>query len=257
MSINDSAPTLFLFDTGATLTAIEAKTAIRHRLPLFDSQLIPAKARGIAGEETMRVGFARLGFGGMDIHNVPLFVRTHKNEYRILGPLLTESLHTDILGINPLRSLVKYVTIDYLRNTLTFSTDASYSPRPGARVAKLKWINRLPYVTLSSGGVRWDALIDTGSSFGVEVSRDVASRLGILENSAPVVGSYHYGIGGSVDTGAADIRESLLARLEGLGPPLSDVGVGIRPSLNLIGSWFLQHFRVTLDFSRGLLYLER
>ena len=205
----------------------------------------------------MRLGFARLGLGGLEIYNVPLFVRTHKNEYRILGPLLTESLHTDILGINPLRSFVKHVTIDYPRNRLSFSTESSYSPRPNARAVKLKWINRLPYVTLSSGGVSWDALIDTGSSFGIEVSRDVASRLGILESSAPVAGAYHYGIGGSVDTGAADIRQSLLPSLDGLGPTLADVGVGIRPSLNLIGSWFLQHFRMTLDFSRGLLYLER
>lgn len=257
VSINGSPPQLFLFDTGASLSAIEARTAIKHRLPLFDSQLIPAKARGIAGEEPMQLGFASLGVAGLTMTNVPLFVRTHKNEYRILGPLLTESLHTDILGINPLRDFAKHISIDYPRRRLTISTRAAYSPGPNARAAKIKWINRLPYITLRSGGVIWDALLDTGSSFGVEVSREVAEKLSLLEGSVAVVGGYQYGIGGSVNTTQADIRHALLPALDGLGPTLKDVGVGIRPSLNLIGSYFLQHFRVTLDFSRGLLYLER
>lgn len=257
VSINGAATQHFLFDTGASLTAIEARTAIRHQLPLFDSKLIPAKARGIGGEESMRLGFAALRLGQLTMHNVPLFVRTHKNEYRLLGPLLTESLHTDILGINPLRDFAKHISIDYPRRRMTISTEAAYSPGPNARVAKLKWINRLPYITLRSGGVSWDALLDTGSSFGVEIGREVAAKLDVIKDSVPVMESYQYGIGGNVDTTQADIRHALLPAVDGLGPTLKDVGVGVRPSLNLIGSYFLQHFRVTLDFSRGLLYLER
>jgi predicted aspartyl protease len=257
VSVNGAGPQSFLFDTGASLSAIEARTAIQHRLPLFDSSQVPAKARGIGGEEAMRFSFATLGIGEFTLQNVPLFVRTHQNEVRILGPMLKESLHTDILGFNPLAVFVKYITIDYPRRSISFSTTDRYQPAASARRARLKVRNLLPYVTLRIGEVTWEALLDTGSSFGVEVSRDVAAQLGILEKAMPVVGGVHYGIGGSVDTTVQDIRHAVVPRLDGLGAPFQNVGVGIRPNLSLIGSFFLQHFRVTLDLDRGMLYLER
>ena len=257
VAVNGARPAPFLLDTGAAISAIEARTAIRHGVPLFDSSLIPAKAKGIGGEETVRVGYADLGLSRLTLHNVPLFVRTHRNEVRILGPLITESLHTDILGINPLGLFCNHLTIDYPRQQVTFATRGSYKPASGTRVIKLKRLHNLPCVTLRVGDVSWDAIIDTGSSFGIEITHDIAKRLNVEKDSVPVLDSFQYGIGGSVDTADAGIRHAVLPRLEGLGPALKDVGIGIRPDMSLIGSYFLRHFRVTFDFRRGLLYLER
>lgn len=256
VSVNGARPTPFLLDTGAAISAIEARTAIRHRVPLFDAGQLPAKAQGIGGEEPVRVGYADLGLHELTLHNVPLFVRTHKNQRQILGPLVTRSLHTDILGINPLGTFCSHLTIDYPRQQVTFATGGRFRPGPGARVARIRRVNQLPCVTLRVGDVSWDAIIDTGSSFGIEITREVARKLDVEKDSVPVLDSYQYGIGGSVDTADAGIRHVVLPRLEGLGPTLKDVGVSIRPDLSLIGSYFLRHFRVTLDFQRGLLYLE-
>ena len=257
VGINGSRPTLLLLDTGAAISALEARTAIDHKLPLLDATTLPVKVEGIGGQEVMRAGFGEMSLGGWRMKNHPWLVRVHKTEMRMVGSLLKESLPVNLLGISPLSSFASYLTIDYPGNHVEVGTTEPFTPRAGSQAIPLVFVNRLPYVRLSSGNVSWLALLDSGSSFGLEVSRDIAEKLRLLESSVPVADDFQFGIGGKVDVQKADIRVAAMTNLDGLGERIPKAAVAIRPDRSLIGSYFLRHYRLTIDFKRQLLYLDR
>jgi len=257
VAVNGLRPRLFLFDTGAGISVLQSVTALKSKATLLSSQVLPLKGQGIAGSEPFLGSLVHVQIGQLGIENMPAFVRKHRNDLAILGPWITQSLDVDILGYNPLSKFCTFLTLDYRAQRLTLGAKTPFTPPPGVRPIPLIRRGGLPYVRLSSGSVHWDALVDSGSSFGIELPVEVAKRLDLEKDAIPVADDFQYGIGGQVDVQKAGIRVTRIPRLEGLGAPLEDYPVSIRPDLALIGSHFLRQFRVTFDFRNSLLYLER
>ncbi len=255
--INGAAPSPVLVDTGASIGALEAKTAIRCKVTMLDPAVLPVSARGIAGEESMRAGFAELALGDWRMKNTPWLVRTRKMQFRATGAMFAEGFSVDILGMNPLSTVCSFLTVDYRNSRLTLGTTEAYRPETGSLPIPLVIVDRLPHVRLKCGSASWLALLDTGSSFGIEIPKSVAKQLDVERISVPVLNDYQIGIGGQLDVQKAGIRVTKLPELEGLGPVLRNQGVAIRPDRALIGSHFLKDYRVTVDFKRNLLYLDR
>jgi hypothetical protein len=201
--------------------------------------------------------FVNLSVGEMQFVNIPQMVRQFRNDLPVLGSWVTESLDVDILGINPLARICTYMIVDYPARRVTFAKGHLFSQRPGSTPIPLIWKNNLPYVKLYADGVSWDALVDTGSAFGIEVTRSVAQQLRIDTQSVPALDTYQFGIGGGVDVRKAGINVSRITVLEGLGPALVNQPVGIRPDIALIGSSFLKNFRLVIDFRRNAMFLDR
>jgi predicted aspartyl protease len=257
VAVNGAKPQPFLLDTGATFGVFQARTAIEHRVPVLDPSVWSIRSKGIGGTEMFKGSFVNLSVGEMQFVNIPQMVRQFRNDLPVLGSWVTESLDVDILGINPLARICTYMIVDYPARRVTFAKGHLFSQRPGSTPIPLIWKNNLPYVKLYADGVSWDALVDTGSAFGIEVTRSVAQQLRIDTQSVPALDTYQFGIGGGVDVRKAGINVSRITVLEGLGPALVNQPVGIRPDIALIGSSFLKNFRLVIDFRRNAMFLDR
>jgi hypothetical protein len=260
VSINGQAPRAMIIDTGASLSVLEAQTAVASGIRLLPAHMLKLQARGIGGTEDMRGGIAQLRIGGLQMHNMPMLIRTHENRISGLGGLITESMGVDLLGIQALRSSCSWVRLDYRNRIVTFGL-RGFSPElsgPRAWSVPLRLSRGVASIELSSGGHSWETVVDTGSSFGIEVETRVAARLGVLEGSVPLQsGSQLTGIGGFVDPKANQMRAAILPEIRGFGDQVLATEIAINPNFNLCGSYFLRNYRVTFDFKRMRLWLER
>ncbi|MBL9115225.1 MAG: aspartyl protease family protein [Verrucomicrobiaceae bacterium] len=254
--INDSRHKPFLFDSGSAYSLLQATTAIQNKVVLFDPELIPIRVTGIAGKESVRGGLVTLNLGDWRAQSVPTLVRTHRTDMAMLGAIRTESLDVDIIGLNPLRSLCSFITLDYRRRQFVLGGTNLFQPLGEARGVPLIFINGLPHIMLSSGGRQWISLVDTGSAYGIEIPLDVAKQIGADQGAIPVLDSHQIGIGGSVDVQKLGVSVTRIKRIDGLGRPLLDFPVAIRPGEGRIGSNFLRNYRITFDFRRKLFVVE-
>lgn len=114
----------------------------------------------------------------------------------------------------------------------------------------------VPFVTLKSGKVTWEAIVDTGSFNGVEISEDVAMRLGVHRSGTPVRGLHLLSIGGTVTSEQINLRTVRLPEVRFMGGRYTNAEVDISPGPPRVGSGFLKDYRVTFDFKKRSLWLE-
>ncbi len=255
-------PTALMFDTGAQLSLIEADTAIKHGVGIIDPKTTNITVVGVLGKEKMFGGvFSPLSFGRTQVTRQLCLVRLHRNETRALGPLLRERIGMDLLGFDLPRQWCRFVTVDYPANRLTFGFKENFkSPAKGKGVWKIPLIieSGLPHVVLEANGIRWLALVDTGSAFGVEIDETLAAELDVLKVATPVQpGLINTAIGGMSDASEAGVKISSLKRLNGLGPPHTDAEIAITGGGARVGSFFFQDYRTTFDLKNQTLWLER
>jgi hypothetical protein len=255
-TINDSRAKPILVDSGSAYSLLQASTAIRSNVILFDPGTMPMRVTGIAGKESVRGGLMTLGLGDWRASSVPTMVRTHRTDMAMLGAVRTESLDTDILGISPLKSLCTFMTLDYRRGQFILGADTTFRLLQTGRGVPLIFRNGLPHILMSSGGFQWLSLIDTGSAYGIEVPLEIAQKLGADRGAIPVEDTHQIGIGGTVDVQKLGVSVTRLARIDGLGKPLLQFPVAIRPGEGRIGSNFLRGYRITFDFQRHLFVME-
>ncbi|RBP44486.1 aspartyl protease [Roseimicrobium gellanilyticum] len=193
-------------------------------------------------------------------------------DWRIEGPLcLIRSQQTYMAGLFQRRKLplnlfgmalplhaCSYMTIDYPHERVVFGFHQHYQPVKNRHVWSVPMILRdgLPHVRLRHGGVRWEAVIDTGANPTMTITPEIAQQCGAMSSLSQVDG-YRLGIG--VMSGLKDrdkLQRVVLHRIQGLGPELSHVPATIANFTPRVGSGLLRHYRVTLDFKRQLLWLE-
>jgi predicted aspartyl protease len=258
--INGGQPQQMIIDSGASLSVLEAEMAVKSGIRLLPSSALKLKAQGIAGSEEMRGGIAELQIGELKLKNMPVLVRTHQNQYRNLGGLVNESLGVNLLGLQNFARSCSWLRLDYRNRIVTIGLRGQ-SPAPtgpNAWSVPLGLHHGVASIVLSSGGHSWETVVDTGSSFGIEVQESVAQKLGVLEGSTPVTQDRLIGIGGFVDMKHKPVRTAVLPEINGFGNKVLQPQIAINThGFNLCGSYFLSHYRVTFDFARRKLWLER
>ena len=256
--INGGAPQWIILDTGSQGCVMEASTALAHQVEVVDPALTNLHLMGILGTESVLMGVpANLSIGEWKVDNFPFLVRTQKNALLVSWPFWRVDLHYDVLGMNMIRSMCSYMTIDYQARSVTFGFKGAFVPRGKGKAwrAPLFFDKQLPHVLLSSNGRPWKALIDSGATAPAELDQATASRLGVLASARTVNGS-RLGVGSSSKPEASSQRIVKIPNIDKLGPKIVNVPATIVGDFNKIGTGLMLPFRVTFDFKAQRLWLE-
>lgn len=266
-------PLRFVLDTGSGMSVISEKTAKRLGLrPIARGGL--ARAVGGGGRFEIVYGFlSSLEVGDVRVENVPVYIRHFFDE------------KADVDGYLGLSVISKFITsVDYGRGTFTLARNRSsesvdpwnvvyHSEQQPVDVAKARPFGiEIPLRTTSSGFLSgevriegidkiWNFIIDTGASISV-VSEELAAAEG-MGNYEQTTRTRVYGAAGITD----NVKTLLLPQVmlgnltkERINAAVLDLDpvnetAGFRQS-GILGSNFLQHFRVSFDFQRGVIRLE-
>ena len=179
---------------------------------------------------------------------------------QVLG--VTRGSQVMLLGVNALRSL-SYLTVDYVHGNVVFGARDLYLPDdtlPFMTTAPLQWLGDLPAVEVTIDGRNpMSCILDTGGDYGMLVPRLRAIELGYWKPGKKDPLSMSGGVGGaSLATGYV-IKEAKVggatftripARTALIGPEAGGGQV-------FLGNAILRGYRVTFDFKRNTLWLER
>lgn len=236
-----------LLDSGAQYSVIDRALADELALP---STFAPIVAVGVGGQPQMgRGATAEVTVGGLSFSGL-------KTGVLELGPIAwSKGLGTPlILGQDVLRQVV--ADIDFpKRRVMLASADAHELPER-ATAAPVFSRGRALAAQVFVGALEVEAVIDTGASVVLALSREVAEQAGLLEGQTPRTGS-------SVVLGGAMAGEIIRAEAVAFaGSVFTDVDVmlyqgGKLPGFPkaLIGVGALRRFRTILDHAAGEMHL--
>lgn len=251
-SINGRQPLPLLLDTGATLSIVTPDVATGLDLQPTGGRRVTV--RGVHGTTgATQAVMSTMQVGEWRATNVACLVRGMPGS-RAGG------LGSAILGMNHMRYYCSFLTIDYRRNTVELGFSRSYQPlSPMATRTPLRWSNGLPVIRVSSEGNSWDAVVDTGSCWGIVIDQSTAVRLGHAYDGMRMGSNLILsGVGGSVSADQAGAREIRLSSAYLCGEPHNGaVPAFVMPGPKRVGSRFWQGTRLTLDFRNNVLWLER
>lgn len=252
--VNGHADVPLMVDTGAGRMLIHARTAAEHGMTMVRPGEMQVQMHGVVGSEPGRVGLiSPLEIGDWRIEGYPCFVRMHETTFG------RRHFPTNILGFDLPSRFCSYLTLDYISGQVVFGFSRPYRPTPGSGVLKTTFriSQNVPFITLSSRGHTWEALVDTGSFNGIEISQAIAEKLGVQDQGKPVKGMYLLSVGGTVSATDVGLRAVTLPAITLFGETFPLPEVDISPGIPRIGSHFLKDYRVTFDFPRKTLWLER
>jgi hypothetical protein len=249
-SINGQNPIPLLFDTGATLSVFEPDVATNcGLLPSGGRRVQIRGVHGTAGASQAMM--STMDLGQWHATNVPCLVRGTAS-FRPGG------LGSAILGMDHLRRHCGFLTFDYQRNIVELGFSRPFQPISG-RVTRtpLRWMNGMPIIRVSSGGISWDAVVDSGSTWGIVIDQSTASRLGHANDGMRMGGLILSGVGGSVRADQAGARTIQVPATTLCGEMHPDTTLYVMPGPMRVGSQFWQGTRLTVDFRGNALWLER
>jgi hypothetical protein len=256
--INGSAQVLVVVDTGSQGCVLEARTALAHRVTVLDHKDASMTLGGTTGDEQAWIGLPdEFAIGSWVLKQFPFFVRTHETRVR-LGPWNNHDISVDLIGMNAILRSCRYLTLDFPAKRVVFGIARDFDP-PSIETswkAPLLVQNGLPYVQLETDGQSWIALVDSGFNGLLDMDKATAERLHLLEKVRPT-DAYRIGLGAPAKGEATQFGFVSLARLDSLGPRMVNIPTLIVPKRSKIGCTMLHPFRVTFDFTRGLLWLEK
>jgi PDZ domain/Aspartyl protease len=156
------------------------------------------------------------------------------------------------------------VTIDYAKNTLTFTNPASFHPDPGANAVPMMMRESIfPNIQASVDGATGSFDLDAGSASSLMLSQSFASANGIeakMPKTAQVivgrgVGGAVTGVAGRVATfslGDVSIADLVAYITNATGGAMASPGLA-----GNIGGEILRRFTVTIDVPDKTLYLAK
>ncbi len=253
-SVADGRSVAMLLDSGAARTVLSSQAALQFGVPTIRSNEAKATLLGVVGQEEGLVGMiSSLRLGGWHVPAYPCFVRTFQT---IGGGVLYAD---NILGFDLVSRYCTCLTLDYPRREVTFGFGRPFQAKsgPGVQSAPLRFKDGVASVDLACKGVKWTCILDTGSFNGIEISEGVAKKLGVQDQGDVVKGLMLVAVGGAVTSDHVRLRTVKLPELTLLGGRYQDVEVDISPGLPRVGSFFLKDYRVTFDFRRMRVWLER
>ncbi|MGH9901193.1 MAG: retropepsin-like aspartic protease [Pyrinomonadaceae bacterium] len=262
MSVNNHRGLLFLFDTGASASAIDLKTAERLKLPFAGV----GKVEGTAGVISVRRALVKsLSVGRARAENLTV------PAYDLGGVLSPHGRQVaGILGYDFLRFFS--VQIDFLNRTLRFYPQGVAGPAGAASGVTIPIIldNGIPRLRgILNGDVDADFRLDTGASLFetpdvyLNVTEDVWKR---LTHSDTELKPERYfaggGVGGAVRLPVARIKRFSVNRVTVPSPFVivqPKVGYFARPAaVGFISNNFLEKFSpVIIDYLESRLYLTK
>jgi predicted aspartyl protease/Flp pilus assembly protein TadD len=266
-------PLRFVLDTGSGMSVISETTAKHLGMrPVARGGM--ARAVGGGGRFEIVYGFlSSLEVGDVRVENVPVYIRHFFYE------------KTPVDGYLGLSVISKFITsIDYGKRTFTltrnrssdaldpwnivYQADSPSTDPPGPRPVVVDIPLRTTSSGFMSGEVRiegvektWNFIIDTGATISV-ISEELAEAEG-MSGYEQRQRTRVYGAAGITDNVKTMMlpgvmlgnltKNNIHAAVLDLDPV--NETAGFRQS-GILGSNFLQHFRVSFDFQRGLIRLE-
>jgi predicted aspartyl protease len=251
--VDKRGPYSFVLDTGATATVVSNELADALALPLGEKQ----EGRGAAGKMTLaKSQLPSLTVGKETIENLPVSVTDLSFLGRAMGVQVDGAL-----GYSFLRHFA--MTLDYTTNALKLSRPVGGTERaPNEHEIAFRWANAedplvvVPVFANDKGP--YDFALDTGASSTV-ISLELASEFGLAtERISQLTAGGGNGTVSRVQLNSLTVgparRENLAAAASNFLTQLNaELGSNLQ---GIVGYDFLRHYRVTLDYPRGMLSLE-
>lgn len=256
VSLNGRKPQKFMLDTGATFSVFDAEQAVEFGMRTVP-QVRPQMAGVLGNEPGIAAVIPTLQIGTWRLENLPCIIRMQRTA--VGSGILKEHLGVSVLGVHLAAGNCKFLTLDFLRDEVEFGFKRGFAGKTRKHMHKtpMTMKNGVPSITLKKGRVQWDAVVDSGSVFGVQLDQAVATVLGYKNGGWQVGGDYLItGIGGAQTPQEAKVRVLEFAALGLFGSYYPFAEVDVMPGPSRIGTYVLEDYRVTLDFEHGVLWVE-
>jgi hypothetical protein len=259
-TVNGQPDVPVTLDSGSNLNLFGYTLARSLGIPLI-AGLKPITSRGIGGSvDNYAAILPEMRIGSIQFHRMVTLVGPDE---QVLG--MTHSFWGDkqvmILGVNALHEL-SYLTIDNLRGNVIFGAREGYLPDDTLTfmtAVPLHWVGRLPAVDISvDGREAIPCILDTGGDYGMLLPRARANEWGYwIPGKGPL--AIPGGVGGAslattYQVKVAKVGKATLTRIPArtglIGPEVGGGNV-------FLGDVVLRRYRVTFDFKRDTLWLER
>lgn len=257
VSLNGHKPKKFMLDTGAAYSVFDAEQALEYGLKTVP-QIRPTLG-GINGTEPgMLAMISTFQVGSWTVQNLPCILRMQRTAWGT--GILKEHLGISVIGMNALvAGRCKYLTLDFLREEVEFGFTRSFPGKVRKHMHKSNLVmqNGVPATTLKFRGISWTAIVDSGSSFGVQLDQHTARVLGYKDGGWHVGGDYLItGVGGALTPAQAKVRMLEFQALGLFGSYYPFAQVDVMPGPSRLGTYLLEDYRVTLDFEHQILWVE-
>ena len=236
VSIEGRAPIWFILDSGAEFSMIDAEVAKTLKLK-------PENA-------TVTIGPLRMTGLDLTLWNLDNFRRQKREIRGVIGCELFETY---------------VVTIDFQKKVIVLNDPSTFRRNPAASAFPLTFDGRLPVIeTKMKFGqrvVRPRLMIDTGASTAVILRHPFAREHRLFASGDKTTTSETVAVGARpfVTLAATEITFGRWTfpnpGVEAYGTPAG--AGGYTSNDGVLGNDLLQHFRVTFDYSRKLLYLAK
>jgi hypothetical protein len=256
VSLNGRKPKKFMFDTGATFSVFDAEQAVEFGMRTVP-QVRPTMSGVLGNEPGMAALIPTVQIGSWKLENLPCILRMQRTAWG--SGILKEHLAISVLGVHIAAANCKYLTLDFLQEEVEFGFTRSFAGKTRKHMHKssLSMKSGVPTTTLKHGRYQWEAVVDSGSVFGVQLDEKVASVLGYKKGGWQVGGNYLItGVGGAQTPDQAKVRVLELNTLGLFGSRYPFAEVDVMPGPSRLGTYLLEDYRVTLDFEHGLLLVE-
>ena len=256
VSLNGHKPKKFMLDTGAALSVFDAEQAVECGLRTVP-QVRPTMSGVLGKVPGMAALIPTLQIGSWRLDNLPCIVRMQRTT--VGAGILKEHLGISLMGVNFLAKNCKYATLDFLKGEFEFGFTRSFPGpvRKHMHKASLSMKHGVPTTQLKYGKISWEAVVDSGSVFGVQLDRGIAGVLGYKNGGWNVGGNYLItGVGGAQTPKEANVRVLEFQALGLFGSYYPFAQVDVMPGPSRLGTYLLEDYRVTLDFEHNVLWVE-
>lgn len=258
VSINGGRPVRMAIDTGAPVNLVDTGIALDTKLDVADPEKVRNVFRGLRGEEETFFGMAqRVGVGkDLSFRNVLFAIRSARFERKLAGLVVWDTWKGNLLGMSSLERFA-YFSLDYPRSVAVFSHRDFFSEPASPVVAKVpfRYEERQIRVPVSFGNSRqYDAVLDTGNDTSMMISTNLVKQMGWQKLMDAGRRERYVGLGGDMELCSFVIPSMKLGNVS-----FENVTVTVGPDefRLMIGSHFLHKYKVTVDFRRKNLWLER
>ncbi len=257
VSVDDSEPLDFIFDTGDGLAVIDTDVAKNLNLKT-DHQSTKTSAQG-------SIHGALIEHNKIEINDVKLEeIELYMTELRHLEQSIGRNID-GIIGYDLLKNYV--VKIDYEDMTIKLYDVAGFVNTDQAEKLLFKLVNYIPTisasVTLNNGEVYTeDFFLNTGAGTTLDFNTPFAKKHDVIHKTGE---HYSYPVAGLEDVETLHYEGRVknfsigAFKIEQLPIGISQAAHGIqhnRKASGIIGNGVLKHFNITFDYSRSTVYLE-
>lgn len=258
--VGDGKAVRLLLDTGSNQNLLGYRLATSLQIPIIED-LKPVTALAIGGTvDNYPALVPTLSLGSLEFHNLPAFIGPDTQSLSFTRNFLG-NVQAMIISLSAFKQF-SFLTIDTLRGTVTIAPHEPYAPAESSRFVtdvSLRWENGLPVIDIAVDRQgSHPCVLDTGGDYGLLLPRERAAAFGYWK---PGRGS----LGASSGVGGAALDTSFVVRQVKVGGatlekiPARVILVGPEPGSGrlMLGNVVLRRYRVTFDFRRGRLWLER